>query len=69
MLKRYLIPALATALMGLATEVKSCFQSLLTVNKDEHVTYSVCTLDFRAPWFLIAHNARNNRRTKSKNQL
>ena len=69
MLTRYLAPALATALIGLATGVKSCFQSPLTVNKDEHITYSVSTLDFRAPWFLISHNARNNRRTKSKNQL
>ncbi len=66
MLKRYLAPALATVLMGLATGIKNCFQSPLTVNKNEPITYSVSTLDFRAPWFLIGHNARNNRRTKSK---
>ena len=66
MLKRYLKPMLETLLIGLATGVKNCFQSPLTVNKDEAITYSVGTLDFRAPWFCIAHNARNNRRTKSK---
>lgn len=66
MLKQYLKPMLATLLIGLATGVKNCFQSPLTVNKDYAITYSVSTLDFRAPWFLIGHNARNNRRTKSK---
>lgn len=66
MLKRYLAPALATALIGLVTGVKNCFQSPFTVNKDEPITYSVSTLDFRAPWFLIAHNSRNNIRTKAK---
>lgn len=66
MLKRHLISALASACLALVTDVKNCFQSPLTVNKDYAITYSVSTLDFRAPWFLIGHNARNNRRTKSK---
>lgn len=60
-----LADAMQHALMLIAQAVERCHQLLFTVNKDNSM-WSSSILDYPAHWLLIAHNARNNRRTKSK---
>lgn len=60
-----LISACIQAANKLAAEFKHCFQQLTTV-KDEPIMYTTNILGLPAPWHLIAHNPRNNRRTKRK---
>ncbi len=60
-----LADAMQHALMLIAQAVERCHQLLFTVNKDNSM-WSSNILDLPAHWQFIAHNARNNRRTKSK---
>ncbi|WP_413190860.1 hypothetical protein [Psychrobacter sp. AT9] len=60
-----LADALKKALMLIAQAVERCHQLLFTVNKD-NTMWSSNILDYPAHWLFIAHNSRNNRRTKAK---
>lgn len=60
-----LAAAMQKALLLIAQAVERCHSLLLTVNKDTPM-WSSNILDYPAHWLLIAHNARNNTRTKAK---
>ena len=60
-----LVDAIKSAYEGLAT----AFAHLKTVNQfieKEVVMWSSHIMDYPAHWLLIAHNSRNNTRTKRK---
>lgn len=64
--KSSLADSMARALMQLAQEIRRCHQLFITANKDEPIMWSSNILDLPAHWRFIAHNSRNNRRTKRK---
>lgn len=63
--KSSLADSIAHAFMQLAQEIRRCHQLFITATKEKPM-WSSNILDYPAHWLLIAHNARNNRRTKSK---
>lgn len=56
---------LRRAFMLIAQAMERCHQLFTTVNKDTAM-WSSNILDYHAHWLLIAHNPRNNKRTKRK---
>ena len=60
-----LAESMKRALMQLAQEIRRCHQLFVNPIKDKPM-WSSNILDLPAHLQFIAHNARNNRRTKSK---
>lgn len=60
-----LADAIKHALAQLAQAVKLC-ASLLNTTKQDNAMWSSNILDYPAHWLMIAHNSRNNKRTKPK---